>query len=120
MDLYPTLAELAGLPKPSVPQPIDGESLVPVLKDPSVRVSDHVYHAFPRGGHLGRAIRTERYRLVEWTPEGKRNGKTDWELYDYEVDPLERHNLASAQPEIVTQLRRILDRYPEAVTRGRN
>jgi iduronate 2-sulfatase len=120
VDLYPTLAELAGLPKPSVPQPIDGESLVPVLKDPSVRVSDHVYHAFPRGGHLGRAIRTERYRLVEWTPEGKRNGKTDWELYDYEVDPLERHNLASAQPEIVTQLRRILDRYPEAVTRGRN
>ena len=43
VDLFPTLAELAGLPKPEVPQPIEGESHLPVIKDPSARVSDHVY-----------------------------------------------------------------------------
>ena len=32
VDIFPTLAELAGLPAPSGPQPIDGVSLVPVLE----------------------------------------------------------------------------------------
>jgi iduronate 2-sulfatase len=41
VDIYPTLADLAGLPKPTGPQPIDGVSLVPVLKDPDARVDDH-------------------------------------------------------------------------------
>ena len=40
--------------------------------------------------------------------------EADFELYDYESDPLERKNLASSQPEIVTQLRAILARHPEA------
>jgi len=34
------VAELAGLPAPAGPQPIDGLSLVPVLKDGNVRVRD--------------------------------------------------------------------------------
>ncbi|HSG71971.1 MAG TPA: sulfatase, partial [Planctomycetaceae bacterium] len=47
VDIYPTLAELAGLPTPTGPQPIDGKSLVPILKDPAVTVKDHAYHCFP-------------------------------------------------------------------------
>lgn len=113
VDIYPTLVALAGLPAASGPQPMDGESLVPVLRDPEARVSDHVYHAFPRGGHLGRAIRTDRYRLVEWTPQ-QGDGATVWELYDYETDPLETRNLASEQRERVAQLSRILHQHPEA------
>src|SRR5690606_34897945 len=66
VDIYPTLADLAGLPPPETSQPMDGESLVPVLKNPEARVSDHAYHTYPRGSRIGRAIRTERYRLVEW------------------------------------------------------
>ena len=118
VDIYPTLAELAGLPKPSVPQPIDGLSLVPVLRAPSVRVRDHATHAFPRGeGRIGRAIRTERYRLIEWKRPGTPSDNADFELYDYETDPTETQNLAKSKPEVVEELRGMLARQPEAEPR---
>ncbi len=119
VDIFPTLAELAGLPAPGGPQPIDGMSLVPVLKDPARSVKAHVYHVFPRGVRgkelLGRAIRTERYRLVEWKEAGAPASSAEYELYDYAADPLEKQNLAQQQPEVVAQLKARLDRHPEAL-----
>jgi iduronate 2-sulfatase len=113
VDLFPTLADLAGLPAPAGPQPLDGLSLVPVLRDPKARVRDHAYHCYPKE-KLGRAIRTERHRLVEWKTPGEPADTAEVELYDYEADPLERRNLASEHPDVVMQLRAILTRYPEA------
>lgn len=117
VDLYPTLAALAGLPAPAGPQPIDGLSLVPVLKDPAVRVRDHAYHCFPRGGKLGRAIRTDRYRLVDWRPVGKSDATPVFELYDYQGGAVETVNLADEKPEVVAKLRSILARHPEPQAR---
>lgn len=114
VDLYPTLAELTGLGMPDVPQPIDGISMVPVLRDPDVRVRDHAYHAYPHGGYIGRAIRTERYRLVEWRSWDDPSDVL-YELYDYEMDPLETRNIASEEPDLLTQLIDILDRHPDPV-----
>ncbi|MCA9139612.1 MAG: sulfatase, partial [Planctomycetales bacterium] len=92
VDLFPTLAELAGLPKPVGPQPIDGVSLVPVLKDPDARVRDHAYHAYPKS-KMGRAIRTDRYRMVQWKTPGEDANDAEYELYDYQTDPNETQNL---------------------------
>ncbi len=115
-DVYPTLAELAGLPKPVVPQPLDGLSLVPVLKEPSARIRDHATHCFPRGeDRLGRAIRTERYRLVEWKKPGAAPETADLELYDYSLKDPEAENLADRNPEVVRKLRAILSQQPEAL-----
>jgi iduronate 2-sulfatase len=113
VDIFPTLAELAQLPAPAGPQPVDGISLVPVLKDPQARVRDHAYHAFPRKT-LGRAIRTEQHRLVEWTKPGAAPESAEIELYNYAADPLETRNLAAEQPDVVKRLRAILARHPEA------
>ena len=113
VDIFPTLAELAKLPAPAGTQPIDGLGLVPVLRDPSVRARDHAYHCFPKG-KMGRAIRTERCRLVEWKKPGAPAGGAEIELYDYETDPIETKNLASEHPEVVNQLRAILAKHPEA------
>lgn len=113
VDLYPTLAELANLPKPAGPQPINGLSLVPALRDPKTRIRDHVFHAYPNA-KLGRAIRTDRYRLVEWKTPGANPESAELELYDYEIDPDEKQNIASDQPLVTASLRTILQTYPEA------
>jgi len=118
VDIYPTLVELAGLPQPEGPQKIDGVSLVPVLRNPNTRLRDHAYHAFPRHREgqpiIGRAIRTERYRLVEWKKPGAPSSTADLELYDYDSDPQETQSVAAANPEAVARLREILAKHPEA------
>jgi iduronate 2-sulfatase len=116
VDLYPTLADVAGLPTPTGPQPMSGLSLRPVLQDPDARIRDHAFHAYPNA-KLGRAIRTDRYRLVEWKTPGQPSESAEVELYDYSSDPHELRNLATDQPQVVQQLRAILNRYPEAVPR---
>ena len=118
VDLYPTLAELAGLPKPKGPQAIDGVSLVPVLKNPKARVRDHAFHAYPRR-KLGRAIRTERYRLVEWKNHAKPDEATEYELYDYQSDPHETQNHVATRPKVVAQLKAILAKHPKPMSRSR-
>jgi iduronate 2-sulfatase len=112
VDIYPTLVELAGLPQPQTPQPIDGESLVPVLKNPKARVRDHAYHAFPHAGVVGLAIRTEQYRMVRWQ---KSPGDAAYELYDLQNDPLETENIAGQKPEVIEELEAILESHPKPV-----
>ena len=116
VDLYPTLADVAGLPAPIGPQPISGLSLKPILQYPDDRIRDHAFHAYPNA-KLGRAIRTDRYRLVEWKTPGQPPESGEMELYDYSSDPHELRNLATDQPQVVQQLLAILNRYPEAVPR---
>ncbi len=114
VDIYPTLAELAGLPVPKVPQGMDGKSFARTLRNPSEGVKDHVFHVYPRGERIGRAVRTARYRLVEWKVPGSTPESADLELYDYEKDPLETKNLAAEQPEVVSRMRALLATLPEA------
>jgi iduronate 2-sulfatase len=111
VDIYPTLCELAGL---TAPAGLDGRSFAATLRDPAAPTKDHILHVYPRNQLLGRAIRTPRYRLVEWKKPGDRDGTAEFELYDYETDPAETKNLAADKAEIVTQLRSLLARHPEA------
>ncbi|HSG73460.1 MAG TPA: iduronate-2-sulfatase, partial [Planctomycetaceae bacterium] len=66
-----------------------------------------------RGNRLGRAIRTERYRLVVWKKFGAKEAD-DFELYDYRDDPLETKNIAKDNPVIVEELLAKLETHPEA------
>jgi arylsulfatase A-like enzyme len=94
VDIFPTLCELAGL---EVPASLEGTSLVPVMKDPAVKVKDFAVSQYPRGGNrMGYALRNDRYRLVLWMKNDWRSTQPfdealveDMELYDYENDPLE-------------------------------
>jgi iduronate 2-sulfatase len=119
VDLYPTLNELAGLPAPRMPHRLDGASFVAALRDPAAPTKPAIFHAYPRsrpgeGAVIGRAVRTDRFRLVEWKKPGAAPETAELELYDYQPDPLETRNLATERPEAVAELRRILSAQPEA------
>lgn len=111
VDLFPTLAELAGLP---VPEGLDGRSFAALLTDPTAAHRDHAIHVYPRNDLLGRAIRTDRHRLVEWKKPGADAATAEFELYDYESDPNETKNIASKNPAIVAELQKLLATHPEA------
>jgi iduronate 2-sulfatase len=111
VDIYPTLCELSGL---TVPDDLDGMSFHAALGDPSAATKGAVFHVYPRGERIGRAVRTARHRLVEWKRPGADADTAIIEMYDYERDPGETKNLAGEQPEVVAELRAILDRQPEA------
>lgn len=111
VDIYPTVCELAGLP---TPEGLDGRSFVPTLRDPSAATKDSIIHVYPRGPRLGRAIRTSRYRLVEWKKFGDTNEPAEFELYDYQTDPAETKNLAAERPEVVAELQKLLAAHPAA------
>lgn len=115
-DLSPTLAELAGLP---LPERIDGRSFAATARNAQVPHRDHVIHVYPRsrpgvGSVLGRAIRTDQHRLVEWKQPGASPHTAEYELYDYRADPAETANLADSQPAVVARLREVLATHPEA------
>lgn len=114
VDIYPTLAELAGLPSPQVPPEIEGKSFVSALRNPNVGTKNYVFHVYPRGERIGRAVRTTRYRLVEWKVPGRAAETAELELYDYETDPLETRNIAAEQPDVVTRMRAMLAKLGEA------
>lgn len=111
VDIYPTLAALAGLPKP---EGLDGKSFAALIDEPAVPHRDHTIHVYPRNNLLGRAIRTERYRLVEWKKIGADPKTAEFELYDYQADPGETKNHAKDLPDVVSKLREILATHPEA------
>lgn len=93
VDIYPTLCELAGL---AVPQGLEGLSMMPLLSGQARSWKIAAFSQFPRGFQgriMGRSIRTERFRLVEW--RGWIDGRfIAREVYDHETDPGENVNIA--------------------------
>jgi iduronate 2-sulfatase len=101
-DIYPTICDLAGIAKPSH---LQGASLVPLLDDPQGTVKAAAFQVYPRGSPetgplLGQALRTDRWRYVEWQKADK--SIADRELYDLQNDPGETENLAGKSEHAAT------------------
>jgi len=93
VDIYPTLCELAGL---AVPQGLEGLSLVPLLSGEVRPWKTAAFSQFQRGFQgkiMGRSIRTDRFRYVEWRNwfDGRFIAR---EIYDHQNDPGENINIA--------------------------
>ena len=100
VDIFPTLAELCHVP---TPENLQGQSLVPMLKDPATVGRGWALTQVTRRGKrrhegkdtevdgqfFGYSLRTPRWRYTEWD-----GGDAGIELYDHDNDPRELTNEA--------------------------
>ena len=101
LDMYPTLTELCGLPKP---RGIAGQSLARQLDQPGP-TKNFALSQFPRPvaynfksappKSMGYSIRDDRYRLTQWIDFASGKVLAE-EFYDYTVVQPESQNLISA------------------------
>jgi iduronate 2-sulfatase len=97
VDLYPSVAELAGLKAPNV---LQGKSLVPLLNDPQTSAWKKDL-AFTVSRNGGESIRTQDWRFTQWG-----FGSAGMELFDLKNDPGEFNNLAG-DPKYGSQLAKL-------------
>jgi len=83
MDIFPTLVEFCGLPQPE--HQLDGESLIPLLKNPEASWERPSVTTLGQGNH---SVRNDRWRYIRYADGTE-------ELYDHQYDPSEWNNLAN-------------------------
>ena len=103
IDLYPTFADLAGLAKPDH---LDGESLLPLLNDPSAQRARPAITAMGGEGKVSYSARTDRWRYIRYADQSE-------ELYDHQVDPNEWTNLAD-KPELTSIKQALAGFFPKS------
>lgn len=118
VDVFPTLAEIGKAAAPEG-QPLDGESLVPVFRDPAAALKrEAIYQHFP--GYLGAGAGTWRTTPVGLVQAG------DWklmeffednrlELYNLKNDLGEQKNLATEMPDKAKELHAKMLAWREAI-----
>ncbi|MGD0088720.1 MAG: arylsulfatase [Planctomycetota bacterium] len=108
IDLFPTLAELAGAKIPEEVK-LDGRSLMPLLRDAAAPWADRYIFVhvgrWPKGKaeaakFAGCAVRSSRFRFV--------NNK---ELFDIQDDPGETKNVIELFPDVVKDMRAAYDKW---------
>ncbi len=106
VDIFPTLCDLAELPKP---EQLAGDSFAPLLDKPDRAWKPAVFSRW----YAGETVKTERYAYTEWTTEeGERYARM---LYDHQTDPNENVNIVD-KPEneaVVKELTAMLRKGPD-------
>lgn len=100
LDLYPTVAELAGLKPPSG---LQGKNIAKTLDDPEYEVRDMAFSISRWHGKLFYLVRTKKWAFIQYGE----NGEGGMELYNMKYDPKQYNNLAHypQYQKIVSQLK---------------
>ncbi|MBI5393832.1 MAG: sulfatase [Verrucomicrobia bacterium] len=109
IDLYPTLLDLIGLPRPAQ-QKMDGVSYACVLKQTGPLERKAFFNYFPHGRSVGRCggvwVRSGDWKLIRWF-----GAPPSHELYNLRDDISEAKDLAAAQPARVKDLDALIDGF---------
>jgi arylsulfatase A-like enzyme len=111
IDFFPTMLEIAGA---SSLGPVDGLSLVPLLRQSGLPARDALSWHYPHywGGNTVRpfgSVRAGDWKLIEFYEDMR------VELYNLKEDLGEAHDLATEKPEKATELREWLHRWRQAM-----
>ena len=99
IDIFPTLADVLGLPSTVMLTPVDGSSLRPLFtSELPNRVKPLAFHHQRRAAWID-----NRYKLIQ-----PNLAEAKFELYDLVSDPAESRDLAATQPEVFARLRTAL------------
>lgn len=118
LDMYPTLVQLCRLDPPAG---LEGKSFVPLLRKPDLPWKQAAFTTYHKplpemGTGFGRAMRTDRYRFIEWS--GPKSHKKVYELYDEQADPLEKINIAD-RPENAELIAKLAAQLHSGGNKGR-
>ena len=104
IDMFPTIAEIVGLPEDSMLKPQDGQSLVSVIEgnEPESRENPLPFRHDGRGVLIG-----ERYKIL--------NLKGKWEFYDLQEDRNEETNLIEKKPNVAARWKKAYEEWNETV-----
>ncbi len=106
MDIFPTVADIVGLPASALLKPVDGISLKPLFTGEIGERKTPIPFRF-----LGRgALIDNRYKLLTQSI-----GKGTYELYDLEADPNETTNVAERQPAVLKRMRQAFEAFNRSV-----
>ncbi|NMB81529.1 MAG: sulfatase, partial [Ignavibacteria bacterium] len=105
-DFFPTFAEMLGIK--SLPENVDGKSILPLLKQSGEFSRDAIYWHYPHyhsfGYMPGGAIREGKYKLIEFYDKSFFNQPNSVALYDVENDIGETKELSDQMPEKTKEL----------------
>ena len=106
MDIFPTIADVVGLPEASFIQPQDGLSLRPLFKQEIGERSKPIpFNCFGES-----ALIDNQFKLLH-VGTGKNRSNKQYELYDLVKDPTERDNLLAAQPEKAERMMLMMEQW---------
>ncbi len=121
IDVFPTLAELAGVDLNTDLRPqVEGRSLVPLLQEPNAPWPDRLLVTHVGRWETGQAarakyrncsIRDTRWQMVCTSKSGER----EWQLFDVLADPGEKTDVAAAHPEVVKRLEAAYDQWWDSI-----
>ena len=112
VDIFPTIAEIAGLEESDILKPQDGVSLAKLfLKELGARQKPLPFRS---RGRL--AVVDNNYKMISFP----NNGKNRYELYNLANDMSEQDNLFKNEPKIANQLRNKLKAIDDSVTASVN
>lgn len=106
IDVFPTIADLAGLPGSALLGVVDGSSLKPLFTQELPRRERPLVFR-----HQNRAALIDnRYKIINLDLKGEK-----FELYDLEADPKESRDIFAAQPEVAQRMRVALLAFHQSV-----
>ena len=112
-DFYPTFLSMAG-GKADEATKLDGVNLLPLITQNKAPQRDAFYWHYPsETGHwrprMATAVRKGDFKLLYFYLPKR------YELYDLKSDPKEEHNLASAQPKKLNELKALMNAWKKDV-----